>query len=199
GELAHQQPPVADRRLETPELDARARNLEWRWRAPREADSAGALQRGDLAAPRAGGIAAAQPRAQLGRSAAHTQLRLVARERAGHFQGRAGNLVATHLEVGELRLDHALRRVPAAAERAARLHAPRELAHELLQVCRLERPGELVGRRAEAAMRARARAAEPRGGIALQQMPAGNSRAAVAREWQPEQRALRDRPAEVDA
>jgi len=103
------------------------------------------------------------------------------------------------LEVLELRIDHSLRRAPGAAERAACLDAAGELVEELLEVRCVKRPHELVRRRAEAAVHARARRAEARRRIGLKHMTAGDPGAALGGERQLEQGTVRDRPADIDA
>src|SRR5207237_10866901 len=199
-ELSHEKPPVPEPRLQAAELDARARELERRRRAQRERHLARALERDDFAAPGAGGIAAAQSRTHLGSGRARAHLRFVARERAGELYASPGDGVAMRqLKVLELRIDHSLRRAPGAAERAACLDAAGELVEELLEVRCVKRPHELVRRRAEAAVHARARRAEARRRIGLKHMTAGDPGAALGGERQLEQGTVRDRPADIDA
>src|SRR3954462_10114400 len=66
GELANQEPTLAERRLDAAELDPPARELERRRRAQRDRHLPLALERGDFARPEAVGVAAAKPRLQLG-------------------------------------------------------------------------------------------------------------------------------------
>src|SRR5258705_316822 len=100
---------------------------------------------------------------------------------------------------GTLRWNHGLRHVPGAAQRAARLPAPRDLPSMVLQLRHLQRPSELVGGGAEAAAGGGAARTEPRLGVGLEDAPAGDARAAARVESLLQQRALGERPLQLDA
>jgi len=157
-----------------------------------------ALERGKLARPRARVIAAKQARAHLGSGRAHGQLCLVTRERARNVQRGARNLVATHPEARELGVDHALRRGPRAASvPLARMRPPSSAASSSSRAASSVQ-ASLSG--ACRSCRARSRAS-CRGSPwhRLEHMAAAMRALAFGDERELEQRAVGDRPADIDA